>query len=157
MVPAASLFSCHGVHTHSFVSWRNAPAGKLSNQYAENRVISPSTGNQLLGSELATGIQSSSGGVPLIELTLLYKLCPATAGLKAGVKKQRQSKCRQYFNYSKKSRTLTYNTALLSSLLTIFARVRKEQYHRPFSCQTTATSRAPVFQQWRLNSWTLDL
>ena len=52
--------------------------------------------------------------------------------------------------------TLTYNTALLPSLLTIFAGVRKEQYHRLFSCYTTAYSRAPVFQQWRLNSWTLD-
>ena len=51
---------------------------------------------------------------------------------------------------------LTYNTALLPSLLTIFVRVRKEQYHRLFSCYTTATSRAPVLQQWRLNSWTLD-
>ena len=45
--------------------------------------------------------------------------------------------------------TLTYNTALLPSLLTVFACVRKEQYHRLFSCYTTATSRAPVFQQWR--------
>ena len=51
--------------------------------------------------------------------------------------------------------TLTYNIALLSSLLTIFARVRKEQYHRLSSCYTAATSRAPVFQQCRLNSWNL--
>ena len=101
MLPATGLTSCHGVHTHSFVSWRNPPAGKLSNQYAENREISPSTGNPLLGSKLPTGIQSSSGGPQLVELALLYKLCPATDGLKAGVKKYRQSKCMQLFNYSK--------------------------------------------------------
>ena len=81
-------------------------AVKLSNQYAENRNISPSTGNPLLDSELQTGIQISSGGAQLVELALLYKLCPANAALKAGVKKQRQSNCMQYFNYSKKSRTL---------------------------------------------------
>ena len=95
------LTSCHGVHTHSFVSWRNPPAGKLSNQYAENRAISPSDGNLLLDNELPTGIQSSNGGAQLVELALLYKLCPATAGLKAGIKKQRQSKCMQFLNYSK--------------------------------------------------------
>ena len=157
-VHLSSSSGAYGVHTNSFVSWRNPPAGKLSNQYAENREISPSTGNPLLGSELATNIQFSSGGAQLVELALLYKLCPATVGLTAGVKKQRQSKCMQYFNYSKKITyvILTYNTALLPSLLTIFVRVRKEQYHRLFSCYTTATSRAPVLQQWRLNSWTLD-
>ena len=106
MLPATGLTSCHGVHTHTFVSWRNPLVGKLSNQYAENREILPSTGNTLLGSELQTGSQSSSGGRQLVELALLYKLCPATAALKSGVKKQRQSKCMQYFNYSKKSRTL---------------------------------------------------
>ena len=106
MLPAKGLTSCHGVHTHSFVSWRNPPAAKLSNQYAENREISRSTGNSLLGSELPTGIQSSSGWAQLVELALLYKLRPVTAGLKAGIKKQRESKCMQYFNYSKKSRTL---------------------------------------------------
>ena len=101
MLHATGLTSCHGVHTHSFVSWQNPQAGKLSNQYAENREISPSTGNPLLDRELQTNIQSSSGGAQLVGLTLLYKLCPATAGFKAGVKKQRQSKCLQYFNYSK--------------------------------------------------------
>ena len=158
MLPATDLTSCHGVHTHSLASWRNLPAGKLSNQYAENREISPSTGNPLLGSDLPTGIQSSSGGAQLVALALLHKLCPATGGLKAGVNEQRQSKCMQYFNYSKKIMyvTLTYNTALLPSLLPIFASVRKEQYHRLFSCYTIATSVAPVFQYWRLNSWTLD-
>ena len=79
---------------------------RLSNQYAENRDISPSTGNLLLDSELPTGIQSSSGGAHFVELALLYKLCPATVGLKAGVKKQRKSNCMQYCNYSNKSRTL---------------------------------------------------
>ena len=93
MLHATGLTSCHGVHTHSFVSWRNPPAGKISNQYAENREISPSTGNPLFGRELPTGIQCSSGGAQLVELALLYKLCPATAGLKGGVKKQRQTKC----------------------------------------------------------------
>ena len=39
-----------------------------------------------MGSELPTGIQSSSGGAQLVELALLYKLCPASAGLKAGGK-----------------------------------------------------------------------
>ena len=95
MLPATGLISCHGVHTHSFVSWRNPPAGKLSNQYAENREFSPPTGNPLLGYELPTGIQSSSGGTQLVDLALLCKLCHATAGLKAGVKKQRQPKCMQ--------------------------------------------------------------
>ena len=84
MLPATGLTSCHGVHTPSYNSWRNPPAGKLSNKYAENRKISPSNGNPLLGSELPTGIQSSSGGVQLVELALLYKMCPATTGLKAG-------------------------------------------------------------------------
>ena len=148
--------SCHGVHTHSFDFWRNPLAGKLSNQYAENRKISPSTGNPLLGSELPIGIQSSSGWAQLVELALLYKLCPATADLKAGVKKQRQSKAIFQLFEIITYVTLTYNTALLPALLTIFARVQKEQYHRHFSCYTTATSRAPVFQQWRLNLWTLD-
>ena len=106
MLPATGLTSCHGVHAHRFVYWRNPPAGKLSNRNAENREISPSTGNPLLGSELPTGIQSSSGGAQLVELALLYKLCPAIAGLKAVVKKQRQSKCMQYLNYSKKTCTL---------------------------------------------------
>ena len=106
MLSATDLISCHGVHTHSFISWRNPPAGKLSNLYAENQEISVSTGNTLLGSELPTGIQSSSGVAQLVELALLYKLHPATADLKAGVKKQRQSKCMQYFNYSRKSCTL---------------------------------------------------
>ena len=102
MLPTTGFTSCHGVHTHSFVYWRYPPAGKLSNRYAEKREISPSTGNPLLGSKLLTGIQSSSGGAQLVEKALPYKLCPATAGLKAGVKKQRQSKCMQYLNYSKK-------------------------------------------------------
>ena len=102
MLPATGLTSCHGVHTHSFVYWRNAPASKLSNQYTENREISPSTGNPLMGSEVATGIQSSSGGAQLVELALPYILYPATAGLKAGVKKQRQ----QYLTIREKSRTL---------------------------------------------------
>ena len=101
MLPTTGLTSCHGVHTHSFVSWRNRPASKLSNQFAENREISPSTGNPLLGSDLPTDIQSSSGGAQLVELALLYKQCPANAGLKVGVKKSKQSKCMQYFNYSK--------------------------------------------------------
>ena len=87
MLHATGLTSCHGVHTHSFVSWRNPPTSKLSNQYAESREISPSTGNPLMGSALPTGIQSSSGGAQLVRLALLYKLCPATAGFKAGVKK----------------------------------------------------------------------
>ena len=52
MLPATGLISCHGVHTNNFVCWRNPPVGKLSNQYAENREISPSTGNPLLDSEL---------------------------------------------------------------------------------------------------------
>ena len=106
MLPATGFTSCHGVQKHSFVSWRNQPAGKLSNKFAENREISPSTGNPLQDSKLVTGIQSSSGGAQLVELALLYKLWPVTAGLKAVVKKQSQSKCMQYFNYSKKSRTL---------------------------------------------------
>ena len=84
MLPATGLISCHEVHTHNFVSWRNPTAGKLSNKYAENREISPSNGNPLLGSELPGGIQSSSGRVQLEDMALLYKLCPATAGLKAG-------------------------------------------------------------------------
>ena len=127
MLPATGLTSCHGVHTHSFVSWRNPPAGKLSNQYAENRDISPSTGNPLLGSELPTGIQSSSGRVQLVELALLYKLCPATAGLKARSKKTETVKVHAIFQLFQKITyvTLTYNTALLSSLLTIFPRMRK--------------------------------
>ena len=80
MLPATGLTSCHGVHTHSFVSWRNSPAGKLSNQYLKIEKFCP----PLLGSELATGIQSSSGMAQLVEpdserLALLYKLCPATA------------------------------------------------------------------------------
>ena len=56
---ATGLVSCHGVHTHSFVSWWKPPVCKLSNQYAKNREISPSTGNPLMGSELTTDIQSS--------------------------------------------------------------------------------------------------
>ena len=71
MLPATGLTSCHGVDTHRFVSSRNPPAGKLSNRYVENREISPSTGNPLLGSELPKGIQSSSGGAQLIELPLM--------------------------------------------------------------------------------------
>ena len=92
MLPATGRTSCHGVHTHSFVFGLNPPADKLSNECAENRNISPSTDNTRVGSELPTGIQSSSGGAHLVELALLYKLCPATAGLKAGMKRQRQSK-----------------------------------------------------------------
>ena len=76
-----------------FFSWRNPPAAKLSNQYAGNEEILPSTDNPLMGSELATGIQSSSGGAQLVGLALLYKLCPATAGFKAGVKRDSQSAC----------------------------------------------------------------
>ena len=91
---------------------QNPPAGKLSNRYAENREISPSTGNPLLGSELPTDIQSRSGGAQLVELALFHV-----------------------------SKSWLFNT---------------ERYHRLFSCYTTATSRAPVFQWWRLNSWTLD-
>ena len=49
---------------------------------------------------------------------------------------------------------LTYKTDLLSSLLTIFARLQKEQYLRLF-CYTTANFRAPVCQQWLLNSCTV--
>ena len=122
--------------------------------YIENREISPSTCNPLLGSELPTVIQSSSGGVQLVELALFYKLCPATAGLKAGGKEIETVKVHTIFQLFEKITyvTLTYNTALLPSLLTIFARVWEGQYHRLFSCYTTATSRAPVFQQWRLNS-----
>ena len=117
--------------------------------------------------KLPTGIQSSSGGAQLVELTLLYKVCPATAGLKAEVKKKQKQKKKKtdtvkvhaIFQLFEEITyvTLTYNTALLPSLLTVFDRVRKEQYHRLFSCYTTATSRAPVFQQWRLNSWNLDV
>ena len=161
MLFATGLASCHGVHTHSFISWRIPPAGKLSNQYAENREISPSTGNTLLDSELPTGIQSSSGGAQLVELALLSKPCHATAGLKPGGKEIETDNVHAIFQLHVFEKityvTLTYNTALLPSLLTIFARVRKEQYHRLFSCYTTATSRAPVFQQWRLNLWTLHL
>ena len=158
MLPATGLTSCHGVHTHSFVSWRNPPAGKLSNQYAENREISPSYGNPLLGSELPTGIQSSTDGAQLVELALLYKLCPATTGLKAEGKETETVKLHAIFQLFEKITyvTLTYYTALLPSLLTIFAPVRTEQYPRPFFCYTTDTSRAPVFQQWRLNLWTLN-
>ena len=106
MLPATGLTSCHGVHNHSFVSWRNKPGGKLSNQYAENREISPSTGNPLLGSELPTGIQSSSDGAQLIELALLYKLCPFTAVLKAGRKETKTVKVHTIFQLFEKSRTL---------------------------------------------------
>ena len=123
--------------------------GKLSNQYPENLEISPSTCNPLLGSEWPTGTQSSSAREQFVELTLLYKLCPAIAGLKAGVKKQRQSKCITYV-------TLNYDTTLQPPLLTLFFCVRTEQYHRLLSCYTTATSLTPVIQQWRLNLWTLD-
>ena len=140
MLPATGLTSCHGVHKHSFVSWRNPPPGKLSNQYAESRKNSPSTGNPLQGSGLPRGIQSSSGGAQLVELAQHYKLSPATAGKKAGVKEQRQNACNistiQKITYV----TLTYNTALLPSLLIIFARVRKEQHPRFFSCYTTTSS-----------------
>ena len=151
MLPVTGLTSCH-------VFWRNPPAGNLSNQYAENREISLSNANTLLGSELPTGIQSSSGGVQLVELALLYKLCPVTAGLKAGGEETETVKLHAIFHLFEKITylILTYNTTLLPSLLTIFAPVRIEQYHRPFSCYTNDTFRAPVFQQWRLNLWTLD-
>ena len=38
----------------------------------------------------------------------------------------------------------TYKTVLLSSMLTIFARLQKEQYIRHLSCYTTATFRANI-------------
>ena len=93
MLPATGLTICHGVHS---------PTSKLSNQDDENREISPSTGNPLLGSELPIGIQSSNGGAQLVELAMLYILCPATSGLKARVKKQRPSMCMQYSTIRKK-------------------------------------------------------
>ena len=71
MLPATGLTSCHGMDKNRFVSWRNPPAGKLSNRYSENREISPSTGNPLLGSELPTGIEPSSGGAQFLELSLM--------------------------------------------------------------------------------------
>ena len=46
------------------------PGGIRRMAGAENREISPSTGNLLLGSELPTSIQSSSGGAQLVELAL---------------------------------------------------------------------------------------
>ena len=46
--------------------------------------------------------QTSSSRVELVELVLLYKLYPTTAGLNDGVTNQRQSKYMQSFNNSKK-------------------------------------------------------
>ena len=44
----------------------------------------------------------------LVELALLYNLYPTAAGLKTGVKNQRQSKYMQYFNNSKNN-VLNFN------------------------------------------------
>ena len=99
-----------------------------------------------------------NGRAQLVELSLFYKLYPVIAGLSAGVKYQRQSNYMHYFNCTKTITfvTSTYKTDQLSSLLTIFTRLQKEQYRRIF-CYTTANFRAPVCQQWLLISCTVVL
>ena len=144
--------SCYWLHTNSFTCWLNPPAAKLSYQYADIGKFSPVIATHcwpvsceqtfkpaVVGHSLQSWPWSTNSTLPLLVCSLGWSI------------KVNQSTS----NVLIIRKTSTDKTVLLSSLLTIFARLQKEQYLRFLCCHTTATFRAPVCQQWRLNSCTV--